>query len=215
MSLLDNLLLVEGKDDLRVIPELMERAGVNWGPKGSEIVRIHDIGGFSNLPTELPPQLKSSGLKRVGIIVHANTDPTARWNFISSSLVSAKCKVPIEAPREGAVLVAAGSGLRFGVWIMPDNREQGMMESFLLALRSLVNAALFAHVEATVDDATKLGAPFLLLHRDKALLHTWLAWQDPPGRQMHEAIVRRTLDPVGPYATGFIAWFKNLCELPA
>ncbi len=49
MGLRDNLLLVEGKDDLRLIPELVERAGVPWGPPGAMIVRIHETDGYEKL----------------------------------------------------------------------------------------------------------------------------------------------------------------------
>ena len=59
-----------------------------------------------------------------------------------------------------------------------------------------------------------MGAPFLPNHRDKALIHTWLAWQDEPGRQLHDAVKHAMLDPTLPYAAPFLAWFKELYELP-
>ena len=49
MSLRDNLLLVEGKDDQRIVPELVESAGIPWGPLGDEIVRIHETDGYEKL----------------------------------------------------------------------------------------------------------------------------------------------------------------------
>jgi 5S rRNA maturation endonuclease (ribonuclease M5) len=36
------VLLVEGKQDARVIPELIEANGVNWGTKKSPIVHIRE-----------------------------------------------------------------------------------------------------------------------------------------------------------------------------
>ena len=39
-----NILLVEGKDELRVLPELLELAGVPW-PRGNEPVKIEERDG--------------------------------------------------------------------------------------------------------------------------------------------------------------------------
>ncbi|HEY9803315.1 MAG TPA: DUF3226 domain-containing protein, partial [Leptolyngbyaceae cyanobacterium] len=46
-------LLVEGKDDLRVIPELIEKNGIVWvNNKKEPIVSIEDYGGYSNLNSD-------------------------------------------------------------------------------------------------------------------------------------------------------------------
>jgi hypothetical protein len=214
MGLRDNLLIVEGKDDLRVVPELVERAGVPWGPSKAEIVRIHEIDGYANLAVQFRAQLKNAGLLRVGIIVDANSDPAARWQSISATL-SPECALPAAPPPAGFVAPRTASNKRLGVWMMPDNATRGMMETFLLALRPASNSPLLAHVAAAVDTARQShGAPFSAVHRDKAIIHTWLAWQDPPGRQMHDAVKQAMLDATLPYAEPFIAWFKQLYELP-
>ena len=98
---------------------------------------------------------------------------------------------------------------------MPNNASQGMMETFLNALRPADNSSLLAHVESVVDVARQThGAAFSPFHRDKAIIHTWLAWQDPPGRQLHDAVKQAMLGANHPYAGPFIAWFKTLYELP-
>jgi len=43
------VLLVEGKQDVRVIPELIEANGVNWGTRKSPVVYIRDYEGYQNL----------------------------------------------------------------------------------------------------------------------------------------------------------------------
>lgn len=96
---------------------------------------------------------------------------------------------------------------------MPDNATRGMMETFLLALRVDEQAALRKHAESAVDLASAHGAAFTPLQRDKALIHTWLAWCDPPGRQLHDAVKQAMLDPTRPYAEPFLAWFKALYEI--
>ena len=213
MGLRDNLLLVEGKSDLRVVPQLVERAGVAWGARGSEIVRIHETDGYPKLAEQFNSQLKNAGLRRIGILVDANTDPAARWQSIAMTVAS-ECTLPAAPPAAGIVIPATTSGKRLGIWMMPDNASRGMMETFLLALRPAANPSLLLHVETSVDAARQShGARFSALHRDKAIIHTWLAWQDPPGRQLHNALEEAMLDPTLPYATPFISWFKGLYQL--
>jgi hypothetical protein len=48
---------------------------------------------------------------------------------------------------------------------------------------------------------------------DKADIYTWLAWQNPPGRQLHQAIMERILAPSHPDAQKFGNWFKTLYGL--
>lgn len=115
-------------------------------------------------------------------------------------------------PRRGFIVEVDRSAprgpRRLGVWMMPDNHSSGMMETFT---RSLIAEVELHHLaERSCDEATRLGAPFKPTHRDKAIVHTWLAWQDPPGRQLHDAIKQRSLDPSLPLGRAFIAWFREL-----
>jgi hypothetical protein len=74
-------------------------------------------------------------------------------------------------------------------------------------------AALWALAAEAIDKARQQGAPFTEFHRDKAQIYSWLAWQEPPGRQLHDAIKQRILDPKHPEAQLFVAWFRKLYEL--
>lgn len=47
----------------------------------------------------------------------------------------------------------------------------------------------------------------------KAEIYTWLAWQDEPGRQIHQAIKHNILNPQDAKVQGFITWFKDLYDL--
>lgn len=209
-----NRLIVEGDEDKRVIPELIERAGVVWGLRGAEVVKIHSLDGFRNLTSgEFNLQLKTAGLRRLGLLVDADEDPTARWQAVRG-IVGGAFALPAEPIPAGVVVPAnAPATPRFGVWLMPDNTTRGMLETFLLALRPTNEPDLHAHVEASTDEAKRRSAPFSLIHRDKALIHTWLAWREPPGRQLHQAILERMLDPNATFAAAFVSWFRALFEL--
>jgi hypothetical protein len=75
-----NVLLVEGDEDKRVVPWLVEATGVCWCPNKSPIVHISSYDGVENLlkPGEIETQLKRSGLMSLGVIVDADESVSGR-----------------------------------------------------------------------------------------------------------------------------------------
>ena len=51
-----------------------------------------------------------------------------------------------------------------------------------------------------------------LIHRPKALIHTWLAWQQTPGMPMGQAITARVLSCDSEIAIAFVNWLNYLFE---
>ncbi len=209
-----NRLLVEGEDDKRVIPQLIEGVGIPWGDRKKDwIVHIEPCEGVEEIlkPGSIKTELKASNLKRLGIVIDADDRPERYWERIRDQCIDAFPALPRVLDAQG-VVVTNDEGLRFGVWMLPDNRSHGMMETFLAHLVP-ENEPLWAHCEQSAMSARDLGASFTRAHRDKALIHTWLAWQDPPGRQLHDALVQKILDPTSPHAAAFVGWFCRLYEL--
>ena len=89
------------------------------------------------------------------------------------------------------------------------------METFLsfLVPNEPEATALWQHAEAAFAEAKRRNCPCRSTHDAKAKIHTWLAWQDPPGERLGLAVARKTLDPDAPYAAPFVAWFKRLYDL--
>ena len=213
------VLLVEGNTEKRLIPYLMEQRDVNWegGPGGSHVVRIDVAGGPVTAPNFIGTQLKESALGALGVVFDADSmdgRTEDRWGQIKRRCGDLGIDLPDE-PAPGGYIITLESGVRFGVWMMPDNRPPGMLETFLLSLLSAEEAAggLFRHAQESLVRARELGALYREVHKDKALVHTWLAWQDQPGAQLHEAIKFRILDANSPNADGFVAWFRGLFEV--
>ena len=48
------------------------------------------------------------------------------------------------------------------------------------------------------------------VHRSKAKIHTYLAWQDVPGRPMGQAITTNILNANSELAVKFVKWLKKL-----
>ena len=207
-------LLVEGKEDQFAIVGLMS-AHVEWGNTPEEWpVQIKDQDGITNLLADgvIPTYLKSSEAETLGIVVDANDQFEGRWQRLRDLCRDAFPDVPADLPEDGLVLQNA-EGRRLGVWIMPDNRSRGILETFLTFLVPAEGKALWQYAQRAAAEARKRGAPFNENHTDKARIHTWLAWQDPPGAPFGIALKRKCLDPNSPHAAPFVAWFKELYQL--
>lgn len=196
-----------------MIPYLMEENGVPW-PSSDLPVHIEALGGVDEIlkPGFLESQLRSSGLEALGIVLDADSDAAARWDQLRALCDSEFVDLPHQIPVDGLQVVHSG-GVRFGVWIMPDNHFAGMLEDLLIRLIPEDAGALFTLARNCVAQAKDERAPFRDVHERKAEVYTWLAWQDPPGLRLHEAVKRRLLDPTRPESRPFVMWFKSLFRL--
>lgn len=191
------------------------RAAASLGEtRQSAIVEIVDADGLDNLlvPEFIATELKAANV-RLGIVLDANASPTERWRRVRDRLHHAFPTIPNELPREGLV-VSNDFGLRAGVWLMPNNASTGMLETFLAKLIPDPNDPLWTLAQDSANRAGELGAPFKRpAHDDKAFIHTWLAWQDPPGRQLHDAVKQQIFVPGSEVAEEFVRWFCELFEI--
>ena len=214
MAVHPKILLVEGNDEIRVIPELMKRNGVAW-ERNNEPVYIDGNKGYQDLvkPGRIKPILKASELSALGIIIDADDNPLGRWQSIRNAVLESIPDIPKVLPEEGLIHTTL-EGIKFGVWIMPDNKIQGMLETFLTYIRSINDEELWNFAQEVTQAAKSKGATFTDSHIDKANIHAWLAWQDPPGLQLHQAVMKKSiLNPQHPNAQKFVDWFKALYDL--
>ena len=214
MSAYDMKLLVEGFDEKRVIPELVDKY-IRWGDIKSEWpVEIVSYDGIENLLAEgeVETQLKTPRLKSLGIMIDSNDDALGRYGRVAKKCVAMSEYLP-NAPEDEGVVVENEEGLRLGIWLMPDNRSQGMLETFLAYLITESSSDLWAYATETVDCSKERGATYRDAHYDKARIHTWLALNDPPGQSFQVAIMKGMLDPGRKEAFAFIRWFCRLFDV--
>jgi len=145
-------------------------------------------------------------------MVDADEDPAGRWQSIRNACKRSIPDIPEQIPETG-LIHNTSFGLKFGVWILPDNKMRGMLETFLANMIPSQGEFLWTYTQSIVQEAKRQGAPFKQEQTDKAHIHTWLAWQDPPGRQLHNAVIEHFLDPKHPNARTFVNWFKDLYDL--
>lgn len=208
-----NRLLVEGDEDKRVIPYLIEANGIRWGEtRSTAIVDIESYGGIENLDSKvIATEMKASGLSALGMVVDANNDPAGRWRRLRGACLPTIAGLPERLPDSGLVQ-CCDSGIRFGVWLMPDNRQRGMLETFLGFLVPS-EYGIWKWTAELCTEARTRGAAFKDVHRDKARIHAWLAFQDPPGRPLHNAVKERILQPGNANAKYFVQWFCRLFSI--
>jgi hypothetical protein len=200
------ILLVEGTDDEHVLKHLIEQRGV------AMIDEIKPHGSVGRLLESFPVRLKESDLEAVGVVVDADTDLRARWDSLKHRLAAAGYpSVPGQPDPAGTILdPPSNTNLpRVGVWIMPDNQTSGILEDFL---RFLVPAGsvLFNHVQLSVAGIPPAERRFGPLAEPKAVIHTWLAWQEVPGRPLGTAITARFLDPKVTQVDILVEWLRRL-----
>ncbi len=82
-----------------------------------------------------------------------------------------------QSPHRMVSLQNPNGSRRVGVWLMPDNQNDGKLEHFLQSLIA-DNDQLINHARASTNSARDIhGASFSDGDSIKAEIHTWLAWQ--------------------------------------
>jgi hypothetical protein len=209
-----NLLLVEGREEQRVIAHFMDQY-VNWGDGPKDwVVRIKPYEGVDDLlqPPYIETELRAPGLQSLGIIIDANDQFPSRWSRVRERCRSFAQDFPAELPSHG-LIYQHRNGLRIGVWIMPDNRSRGMLETFLGLVVTQTLSPLWDFAKESCRRSKEHGAPFTEPHFDKACIYTLLAWLEPPGRSLNVSVQDHVFAAGIPLATQFAAWFIDLYQL--
>lgn len=215
-----NLLLLEGSDDYHVVKNLAKRHEFITD-KLEERCTIKNFnqedGGITTLLGELSVALKGS-YERIGIVVDADTDLENRWRQLCGKLATNGTQIPDKPDSQGTILDYVANAqvqklIKVGIWIMPDNQERGMLEDFVRLLIS-ENDDMEQFADQCLDDmiVKKTHRFNAELHRTKAFIHTWLAWQEEPGKPMGLAITMKYFDADKPIAHTFVAWLRKLFD---
>ncbi|ABX06309.1 MAG TPA: hypothetical protein DEF47_03150 [Herpetosiphon sp.] len=154
----------------------------------------------------------------IGLILDADKDAQKTYAQVHTILAEKYPDVVPILPVEGLVLHAVDQP-RIGVWIMPNNRDQGTIEDFFISLIR-PDDALWQEVQHTISAVRKKADLTSLMFTEKDLrkaqIFTWLAWQKNPVVQMSKAIERNhaalnlNCEPV----ELFINWLTRLFDLP-
>jgi len=205
-------LVVEGKNDQHVIWALCKYHKV----EESFSVEIPDIdkdrsANKDALIRSIPTRLKQPGtLRALGIVLDADDSLERSWQSVRDKLTVRGYKtVPLQPSPEGTIIKQSGLP-KVGVWIMPDNQVPGILEDFIAhlipeedKLRSYAENVLSEIEHENLHKYREVAKP-------KALIHTWLAWQENPGQPLGLAITAQSLQADSPIAQKFVKWLNEL-----
>jgi len=197
------ILLTEGKNDCHVIASLCKQYQLpkNFG--------LYDCGSDEKALKRLRSLISGSEVMEViGIVLDAdNPNLRAKWDALRDRLAKENYELPDNPDINGTIITAEGKP-KIGIWLMPDNNANGMLEDFC---RALVDESKMTFADECVDKAKQQGiATFIDNHRSKAVIHTFLAWQNEPGMPLGQAITARALDGSHPTAQQFVGFLKKL-----
>lgn len=210
---LEAYLLVEGNDDRHVVWHLCKEHAL------PEKFTVEMAEGITELLDGLTIRIRAPGLRILGIMVDADENVTSRWQAIRDRLQDngklqglTYTTVPA-APPSGGWISAEPDRPRIGVWIMPDNQQPGKLEDFAVGLIP-GSDRLLTKAELVLQEIDTAGLRlYSATDQPKALIHTWLAWQQEPGQPLGTAITARSLRHNAPLALAFVDWLRRLFDL--
>jgi hypothetical protein len=148
----------------------------------------------------------------IGVVLDAGPPESgglaSRWRELTAKLRRRGYHLPGAPETDGTILDGGLEKPRIGFWFMPNNSEAGMLEDFLLdcAPQRAIEVARRA-VDLALETQV---ATFKSVHHSKAVIHTYLAWQDEPGRPLGQSVTKRTLQGDVPTAIRFADWLRRL-----
>jgi hypothetical protein len=95
---------------------------------------------------------------------------------------------------------------------MPNNKDYGMLEDLCLEMAD-PNGRKVAEEAVTIAENQGVAC-FKDVHRSKAVVHTYLAWQEKPGSPLGQAIAFKYLDAGQEEARALADWLRELFADP-
>jgi len=198
------ILLVEGKDDQHVVYAIRKSHAIP-----AEAFKVEPLEGDGNLLDAIPGKIKEPNVTRLAVVLDADEKGIDhRWDQLKQRLGQTFSPVALpKHPSPDGTHCFIPDGPFFSVWLMPDNRQPGMLEDFLAFLIP-DGDELLPRV-----DGFLAGLPrprrFQDVHLPKARLHCWLALQDEPGRPFGTAITARYLHADREVVQPFVQWLRK------
>lgn len=212
-------LIVEGNDAI-AIANLLKKRNLPppegyFEPKKFENEFVKRAGGVDKITKIVKEALRNPSLSNIGIILDANdVGAKNRWESLKSLLIDKLEESALETIQNyGTGKVILDGNLTIGIWIMPDNQNAGYLEHFLAKLIPASDKT-WNFAQETIATLKLSGfQAFSDAKTQKALLHTWLAWQKEPGRPFGQAAELGYFDIASPVLDDFEAWFKATFQL--
>lgn len=202
------VLLVEGNTDCHVVMAICGAHNVE-----NNLFGLYDCGSDEQAIRRLNALIAAPESEQpltIGLMLDADQQGAeGRWQRITRKLQGKPYAFPPSPVPNGTIIDASEPGYpRLGFWLMPNNQTTGMLEDFI---KEMIPAAHVDLIERCLLIARDEGcATYKPVHQAKAVVHTYLAWQDEPGHPIGQSITARVLKPQTPTAHQFTGWLAAL-----
>jgi hypothetical protein len=199
----DKVLLVEGDNDCHVVMSLCV------AHKIPETFGIYQCGSDDQVLKRLNALIsRPSPPQTIGVMLDVDLSLDTRWESIRKKLRHYHYTFPDSPDPNGTILESSTEEPKLGFWLMPNNLDLGMLEYFCaeLADRSCLEFAS----ECVELARNRQLTTFKAQHLSKAIIHTYLAWQDEPGFPLGMAIKKKSLNSQTDIAIKFTQWLTQL-----
>ena len=155
------VLAVEGKDECNFFEALLDDMGITE-------FQTYDIGGKDKFRTKIPALVKTSDLdfeivEVFAIIRDADNNHEGAFESISTIVKNAGLKGPPKVNTFG------DENPKVGIFIMPGNSENGMLED--LCLQTVENRPVMEHVDHYIDCVQKIEDGPKIIAKAKAQVY--------------------------------------------
>lgn len=212
-----HVLLVEGYADRDFFEQVCKLFNLN---PLVQVATSKDFQGIRNtkedvfkLLPNLLKQIEAGEIERLAVVVDADKSEHGSGYEKTINKVS-----EIAAKHDFTLAVNQVNGLNFnhdggladfGLWIMPNNQDEGMLENFIKQCVKADEQPLFNHAVQAIQNIPE-PKKFKQHHDTKAEIATWLAWQKLLGHGLHYAVSDDLLDTNNALFLGLEQWLKKI-----
>lgn len=168
--------------------------------------QIEPQQGFGGVINKLRGEWQTKGMQAIGMIVDADDDLQRQWKNLSQPLGSYPVlrNLPAEPEIGGTVI----DGIpRLGIWVMPDNKNSGELEDFILRMIPQPDP-IWPRSERYIDEIPERDRKFPAHKTLRAKVHAWMATRSRP-RPMWRGISENDL-VLEENSRAFLVWLRRL-----
>ena len=214
-------IIFEGNNDLYTIIAIWD---LNLKiPKGFNEKNLENFGktggSFNGAIKGLKAALNEENLTNIGIIVDAdkkgkNGGVAERWQRIHDTIKAKFPELDLRgySPNPNGIVIFNDNYPTIGVWIMPDNQNEGYLEHFLAQLIDREDV-MYKNAVDKVSDLYENNKHLKEIRKQKANIYTWLAWQEEPGQSFGTAVKSNILNAKGEAIQPFLNWIKDTFDV--
>lgn len=201
----NSILLLEGRSDCNIIDKFRQDNNIeenlfNFCNCENDNQVLKKIESLLKTAPEIRPA-------RIGVILDADSNIETRYDELKRKLKNYPYSLPTKFPETG-LITESENYPKLGVWIMPNNKDNGALEQFYLPLATDIDTDFIEKYINTAQQKNLTSFKPQDLH--KAIMHTYFAWQDKPSDPLHSAITNIVLNYDHKIAQLFKQWLINL-----